>query len=216
MRVQNKDTDMIIHTVGKFGCDGSLLAIDPCYEDDNDGAIINNMKEGTYTAHIIQHDTKKDWGIRNTELLVIHDDYKVNDIFEMLWGHHGEIGVDGGIAGFIKPSVKRDENFNDQAYHMASAQRNHKQAGTLNGGVFSSSGYGDGSYDVWEGNHIDKKKNGLLTKCAAKIHFWEENSIFLDFIKLKNTKDEDLPLLIEVIRSKLGKEELERRLSELN
>ena len=34
----------MIHLLGEFNCNGSLLAIDPCYEDDNDGVLIHTSK----------------------------------------------------------------------------------------------------------------------------------------------------------------------------
>ena len=34
----------MIHLLGEFNCNGSLLAIDPCYEDDNDGVLIEEVK----------------------------------------------------------------------------------------------------------------------------------------------------------------------------
>lgn len=150
--------------IGVKNFHGSVDITDPCYDRDvwcrmNDVKI----KEGEYTCMV--------W--RNTEKGVYegkpYKDTRVGIIGIYLDGHIppqksmeriGEIGVDAGLAGFFHN--KRD--FSDQEWSDFCDSIKHGDAWLTEDGFFSSSGYGDGGYDVYA-----YKQAGEIT--ALEIRF---------------------------------------------
>ena len=140
--------------IGKIFIDGKIDVTDPCYARDvwcrmNDVEI----KKGEYTAAVWMHG-------KTVGILGIYYGGIVPDVAkkELL----GEIGVDAGLAGFVKAGteIDRDEwpSFCDRIYASK------KDAWLLDCGVVSVSGEGDGGYDVYA-----YRTNGEIT--AVEIYF---------------------------------------------
>ena len=133
---------------------------DPCY-DRSTGYSTFKCKPGKYECSYVLTEA---WGTRVKECQIVHEDYNIEE--EGLWEVAGYTGVDAGLAGFFnnKPDFSDDEwsEFCDAIYH-GDAWINPSIAK----GFCTSSGYGDGCYDidvVREGDEI----------IAARIIFIDE------------------------------------------
>jgi hypothetical protein len=151
---------------------GKLVCSDPCYTIPTwCQGIVENVENGTWGAEI-NLSNEGDWGIRVASLFICNQDAfdKDNKISEKIF--NGELlnfsaGVDSGQFGFFdfahyrndesaKDLEKEDFGFNydsqegDQWYRACSRLTlGSEQWGVLPNGVVSSSGLGDGSYDVF-------------------------------------------------------------------
>lgn len=199
---------MIIE-LGKFECkSGTLLAVDPCYTEHIENSI--KVKKGVWNAYLIKQD-EGDWGIRNAELMILHEDYKLPDILKAPWNDMFSVAVDSGQAGFFDSEITKQrsdddfETFYDDCCHITCDTQHY--AGTLKGGVVSSSGLGDGEYGCW----VMSLDNQIV---AARINFLQKDSLFLDVIRIQETKQKDLPLLIDLIKTPVGKVLFEKKLKE--
>lgn len=199
---------MKIIELGKFTVKSDLLAIDPCYREDTLGVKFF-PERGEWNSFLIK-ENYEDWGIRNSELLILHTKYKLPSILKMVWEkEYDEVGVDSGQAGFVSVDTQRHDGFYGDICHLTSQGHN---AGTYtdrfgNGAVFSTSGLGDGTYTCFTACF-----SRLAFSVAARIHFLQTESCFMDVVLLQRTLDKNLPLIIEEIKTDLGKAELERRL----
>ena len=149
---------------------GAMVCSDPCYTTDIwCMSTVNNVRKGTWLAHS-NIETVGDWGQRNIDLTIHHTDIKIN---ESDWEElPGTFGVDSGQFGFfdrdhyrkaesVKDMPKYDfggdflsDNSDRDAdvwYHACcKITLDHPESwGVLPNGVVSSSGFGDGSYDVY-------------------------------------------------------------------
>lgn len=140
--------------IGKIFIDGKIDVTDPCYARDvwcrmNDIEI----KKGEYTAAVWMHD-------KTVGILGIYYDGIVPEQGKR--EYLGEIGVDAGLAGFVKTGTeitdKEWPSFCDRIYASK------KDAWLLDWGVISVSGEGDGGYDVYA-----YRTNGDIT--ALEIQF---------------------------------------------
>lgn len=131
---------------------------DPCYNRDvwcrmNDVEIV----PGNYQCVIWESD-EGDWGIRvgaiGIYLCGVVPSQKAMKCI-------GEIGVDAGLAGFFdhKPDYT-DEEWSDFCDMIGRGR-----AWITDGGFFSSSGYGDGGYDVF----AYKNSNGDITSLEIRF-----------------------------------------------
>lgn len=146
---------------------GKIVASDPCYELDTwCMGIIENVKNGTWYADI-EDTTLSGWGNRVAKLRIEHSE-------EMGNGRNIEkldfdAGVDSGQFGFfdfdtyrndksIKGLPKADyisiKKDGDEWYSVCcnktyDSKNSEVKWGTLPNGVVSSSGLGDGSYEVF-------------------------------------------------------------------
>jgi hypothetical protein len=153
-----------------------VIVSDPCYELPTwCQAEVKNVLPGNYRVMVVKSD-QGDWGNRCSHLIAIHEKYCHQDE-KFKWGRFpAQIGVDSGQAGvFSKTSYRKDEvfegqkpNFDYQPWkddggeiwyaHMCDRTLNNEQWGVYNEGVVSSSGYGDGSYELL----VAKKKNKII------------------------------------------------------
>jgi len=132
-------------------------------------SIVNNVRKGTWLAHS-NIETVGDWGQRNIDLTIHHADIKIN---ESDWEElPGTFGVDSGQFGFFdRDHYRKAESVKDMPkydfggdfltddsdrdadiwYHACcKITLDHPESwGVLPNGVVSSSGFGDGSYDVY-------------------------------------------------------------------
>ncbi len=75
-----------------------LRVTDPCYDRDTwCSGVLNNCLPGIWKVRIITSD-EKDWGIRNAELIIWHEDFDSNYI---CYDSRINVGVDSGQAGFL-------------------------------------------------------------------------------------------------------------------
>ena len=141
---------------------GTLVCSDPCYEIPTwCQGIVENVKKGTWEANT---EMVNSWGERVAVLSIYHIGSKLNGKWERF---EFSAGVDSGQFGFFdKDFYRNDEgakelkkhDFGDN-YDKESGDEWYRACcnitltgdnwGVLPNGVVSSSGYGDGSYDVF-------------------------------------------------------------------
>ena len=151
---------------------GKMVLSDPCYELGTwCQGIVDNVKNGTWLADVDQKDMD-DWGVRVASLFIVNKQALEKDpniSFEVVGQEpmNFEGGVDSGQFGFFDKDFYRNdelakdldkENFGEN-YDMQSGDTWYRacskltlgndQWGVLPNGVVSSSGFGDGSYDVF-------------------------------------------------------------------
>ena len=132
---------------------------DPSYDEDV-WCRINNfpISAGTYECYVTMadNDETNGWGTRIARIGIRRKDYKA-DRYE----RRGMIGVDSGMAGFFNCD-------NRKAFEEMFENHNSTKDVIFTGtAFFSSSGYGDGCYDVYVGYN-----NQLTTE--VYINFIEE------------------------------------------
>lgn len=152
--------------LGKFELNsGNVMVSDPCYEVGSWGqAQLNNTKKGEWIAKIKQFD-EGEWGIRNGELIALHKSIDISN--ELNWKlEKAIIGVDSGQAGIFDLTVFRNDEVSMSSTFLSSEAQEEKgekwyshicdltletneRAGITKGGVVSSSGYGDGGYELF-------------------------------------------------------------------
>lgn len=173
--------------IGSFTTTTSVLRItDPCYEKGTWCAgTLDKCATGTWHGFVQQYDAG-DWGIRNSELHVLHESVVGMDqeaLDSMPWKPcKFEVGVDSGSAGVFEESRYPasggdDEEFYDRcgkAYLpdemeavLHGVPKTHLFAGAIPEGVVSLAGYGDGGY---EANY--KELDGRVV--AVRIIFIDE------------------------------------------
>lgn len=146
---------------------------DPCYGDDVwCKTTLSNVLPGNYGV-IVENSDEGSWGVRNSSIIVTHEDYTNKRI---VYEEYGGIGVDSGQAGiFCESSYRNDEVAKDIVTPESDFEINPTEPGdqwynkmcrmTLTGdgwgtyesGVVSSSGYGDGSYPLTVAKNNDGK-----------------------------------------------------------
>lgn len=151
---------------------GKLVCSDPCYSIPTwCQGIVENVKNGVWGAEINLSD-QQDWGMRVASLFVCNEDSfaKDNTIGEKIFNDEPmnfAAGVDSGQFGFFdfahyrndesakalelyKFSDDYDREEGDTWYRACcNLTLGDEQWGVLPNGVVSSSGFGDGSYDVY-------------------------------------------------------------------
>lgn len=126
---------------GKKTFPNKIDITDPCYNHDV-WCRINDYEipAGEYECYIKEKSDKETdgWGKRVAKIGIRR---KKADNYTKI----GDIGVDAGLAGFFvdKPDYT-DEQWNEFVYRKGDAW-------IVNDGFYSSSGYGDGVYDVYAG-----------------------------------------------------------------
>ena len=158
--------------LGVFNVKGDKIrATDPCYDKSCDGGvIIDNCMPGIWRAVAEMTDETEGWGLRISYLMVARENFESfhtkKEVVEQ------SVAVDSGQAGFFcensYPEGKSENNpvfdiFYDQC---CTATLGKRQADTVNKiGAVSTSGYGDGIYDLtlW--------KDDVGKVLAARIDF---------------------------------------------
>ena len=150
---------------------GEVIVSDPCYTVPTwCQEVIKNVRPGMYDTEVEMSD-EGDWGNRVKSLTVLHENIKSPN-----WEHYSNnIGVDSGQAGvFCMTSYRKDSvvrelpwlttkgnpfgdlttlpNFKEEGedwyVKMCDRTLREEQWGTYDTGVVSSTGYGDGSYEL--------------------------------------------------------------------
>ena len=114
---------------------------DPCYDKGTWCRKTVNVVEGNYDLCYTMADEGA-WGNRVAKIAIFHKDYSMDIINAKLIG---EIGVDAGLAGFFND--KKD--YTDAEWSEFCHNIDGKDLIEIDNGFFSSSGYGDGMYDVY-------------------------------------------------------------------
>lgn len=143
---------------------GSFIISDPCYEIGTWCAgRLDNVATGQWNAFVTRVDGD-DWGVRCSEISAYHVSVIDKNLDWVKSDIH--VGVDSGQAGiFDVPKFhSKNEEWYSQICDLTSSDLG---AETLDGGVVSSSGYGDGGYDCY----YTKKDDKIV---AVKICFIEE------------------------------------------
>ena len=147
--------------VKKFG--GTIDITDPCYNKDV-WCRINDVKIKPGKYHCVAWmGEDDDWGQRCFIAAIYHTDVKgsLNQFFKKNTECLGDIGVDAGMAGFFEN--KPDYNDEEWANFCNCIRDGH--AWCVEEGFFTSSGIGDGCYEVY----AEKDENGDII--ALEIRF---------------------------------------------
>ncbi|MDW2887038.1 SMI1/KNR4 family protein [Exiguobacterium artemiae] len=129
-----------VHRLGRFTVGGDeLIVTDPYYgleEETDSQLILSNVKSGSWTASTIY--TEDEWV---KQLLVFEGDKKRSG----KWHRQDQpIGVDSALAGIFDGTAYRQH----QAMEFETIVSSDDQAGIVSFGAVSTSGFGDGLYDV--------------------------------------------------------------------
>lgn len=157
-------------TVGSFKTSNCIIVTDPCYNYD-ERQIIDNALPGEWITNVVMSDEGV-WGNRVAELIVMNVDSNHNE-YEWVKNRDIEVGVDSGQAGFFDSFMyprgdtgeyDDKDSFYGKVCKMTVTKEGKSTAGVLSFGAVSSSGYGDGGYDLYT-----VTQNGKVV--AAKIVF---------------------------------------------
>ena len=142
---------------GIFNHRGNTIDItDPCYDKDTLCRTTQELPEGEYDCWVDIVDYG-DWGKRVTKSFIIKKDCNYDD--DVFWSEYvAEIGVDAGLAGFFDNKPDYDDaawsefcewswKKENQIERKTVALADEDNAAKCNG-FFTSSGFGDGCYDV--------------------------------------------------------------------
>jgi hypothetical protein len=142
-----------------------VMVSDPCYTEPTWCQVkLSNVNKGTYYVNVIKQD-EGNWGVRCGKLIAIHENYRDGQFPWMLY-ETGIIGVDSGQAGiFDYPTYRKDglnietpaidfaigrDSEGDEWYEkMCKFTLSENSWGVYDNGVVSSSGIGDGSYNLF-------------------------------------------------------------------
>ena len=146
-----------------------VVVSDPCYSIPTwCQAIVRNVLPGNYRTLVLKSDEGV-WGNRCSHLIAIHEDYAHQEE-KFRWEQYPSvIGVDSGQAGIFSRESYRNDQMADQIGNgdgedfgsgfdreegdkwyrkMCTRTLGNEHWGTYSEGVVSSSGIGDGSYDL--------------------------------------------------------------------
>ena len=141
---------------------GRIDITDPCYEQDSyrNGIRDYPIESGNYNCYAIIKNCGK-WGKRVSELMLLKDEYKKVPVFDEYIGY---TGVDSGLAGFfITP--KKDYSDDEWVKFCDELGPDNPTIKLTGEQFFSSSGFGDGEYEV------RGSSGGNLVKNAIEIIF---------------------------------------------
>lgn len=159
--------DRTTRHLGSFETSGKLIVTDPCYERVSETDMLQSVvpvKPGKWFARI-QTSDEGNWGSRVAELTANHHE----NVLSPYWEWYGSCGVDSGQLGFFDYdkypigvngyTAEYDDvnNWYKKACNETYQENNkEKKAGIVEGmGVNSSSGFGDGQYEVFVGRNDD-------------------------------------------------------------
>lgn len=174
----------------------NVIVSDPCYSDEVWCQMkLSNVLPGEYRTFCKKTEVE-DWGNRVSMLMVVHSDHEFEDLE---WEPAGNIGVDSGQAGIFSKSQYRDDNQNVQlgdgdisffseGFFQKSGDRwytkvcshtlGERHWGTFKNGAVSSSGFGDGGYDVFTAS-VNGKIVGICIDYAVE----EDEFVNFDWYK---------------------------------
>lgn len=155
--------------VGEFTVtSGKMMISDPCYDQSTwCQGVISKVKKGLWKAQVVYSD-EGDFGKRVAELIAYNAENGLPN--QDSWNKEKfEAGVDSGQMGIVdlKKYHGRGDNcggneWYDKCCKITLAE---ESAGVIDGGVVSSSGFGDGGYDCYS----LKDKQGKVV--AIKVIF---------------------------------------------
>jgi hypothetical protein len=132
---------------------------------------IKNARIGRWKASVCYSDEKM-WGTRVSSIQITHEDLSLKQLPDMDWiRQKASIGVDSGQAGFFQleryHEDGRGEYGKDDTFYgkICNLTLSDKQAGVIEYGCASSSGFGDGVYRL---ETIENKEKETV---AARIVF---------------------------------------------
>ena len=140
-----------VQKIGTLELNDQVDITDPCYDKNVWCRMTTECKPGTYTGYAEISD-EGGLGHRVASISIYKDDIMVPARkMECI----GSIGVDAGMAGFFrnKPDFKDDEwekFMTDSQMRKPDGSWDYtKHTYIIDYGIFSSSGFGDGGYDVF-------------------------------------------------------------------
>jgi hypothetical protein len=151
----------------KIKLGSKVVVSDPCYTDPD--IVINDVLSGNYVP-FIRHMLLDDWGKRIGAVACIHESF-LNE--ELTWEEADSFGVDSGQAGiFDFHAYQNDEsvagltpydfkggdpNAEEFFYRVCCNLTMHDSGwGLIDQGVVSSTGFGDGFYDLYVARHAGR------------------------------------------------------------
>ena len=163
-----------------------LIACDPCRKTTEEwyNVIIKDMLPGKYNvkATVFDNEETNGWGDRVAELTIQHEKYDKQDYapMERITDRHNCVGVDTGTACFANLEAY-EEFIKDEQAHGRELDRlwraidtnEEARAAIYNNIAASSSGIGDGCYDVYvQYADID----GYIKVVSVSIEFLREGA----------------------------------------
>jgi hypothetical protein len=149
-----------------------VMVSDPCYVVGTwCQHKLTNVLPGEYQSTVVKYDDRY-WGNRNSFIIVVHKDYNTED--KLNWRKLPfDIGVDSGQAGIFSMETYRNnevfvtgsrkENDGEEWYrHISDYTLDTPFWGTYPNGIVSSSGIGDGGYELRVAKHKGKIVGILL------------------------------------------------------
>lgn len=183
-----------------------VIVTDPCYEVPTwCQEVLTNVLPGKYHTFLSKCDAGV-FGVRNSTLLVIHENHLVEDLRWKEYSHN--VGVDSGQAGVFSMESYRndaivdaiglgdgdvsffdsepwvnmggDKETGEKWYRaMCSRTLGENSWGTYDNGVVCSSGFGDGSYPLF----VARSKRKIV---AMGIDFGVSDEKYVNFDFYKN------------------------------
>lgn len=139
---------------------GAMQVTDPCYTGGG-GVLLSDVKNGVWKAYTTLNDGT------NTEIIVHHVEHELalgDFVRYQPQNMYGAIGVDSGQAGFFDADTLENHNHDHFYEEVCNLTLGTLGAGVIKYGAVSSSGWGDGSYELFIAT-----ENGQVV--AARIDF---------------------------------------------
>ena len=135
-----------------------IMVTDPCYQGGD--KEINNVKPGIWLCYVERVETDNGWGKRNITLSAVHETIANN--IGVMSVPFGNIGVDSGQAGMYALRGWQENRPSEDDYDRVcvTTLSTTIHAGMVEYGVTSSSGFGDGGYELY-GRIDDEQVVGL-------------------------------------------------------
>lgn len=143
-RKQMNKREKTIEYVGQLILGDKVDVTDPCYDKSAWCRETVSCKPGIYTGYATISD-EGEWGIRVANLSIYKDNASCP--IEDMECVSSNIGVDSGLAGFFNSKP----DFSDEEWYELcdKTDSKDKKAWCMFRGIFSESGYGDGSYELY-------------------------------------------------------------------
>ena len=161
--------------VGEIRLDGKVDITDPCYDRDVWCRTTVECQPGYYKGYAYISD-EGEWGKRVAELSIFKDD--INDIKEEIANMHciDTIGVDAGLAGFFRDKPDYGDGWMDflaeSGVFKTKDEYNYgRKTYAIPYGIFSESGYGDGTYAVYTN---DERSAFTIVFIEEEDEDWDE------------------------------------------
>ena len=130
---------------------GKIRVTDPCYDKEIGGAVVVPAKNGVWAVEAVVKNLGV-WGRRVTRIIATHPDHRERN--HPLGDTDSSIGVDSGQAGFfcesIYPEGETGEYDDKKSFYGRCCEATEGMSGgvVMGKGYVSSSGFGDGEYEL--------------------------------------------------------------------